>query len=412
MNAKGYPSLLLVSLLCFGNAQAEERLEKGIPLGDWQLYPSIPVSVRYENNYKKVSDQSGDPEADEGSAVLTVSPQASLELHRSDSSYVLRAGTGQGVYGSDSSENWTDVWAGGNANWQFTRRADASVNAQYKRGHDERGTTDRYNPDGPNTWNSYALRGMAGYGRLAAKGRIEVLAGYSTRRYEDFPLAEKVDDTNRYDLEGRFYYQIMPKTQLLFSVKQANTDYVNTDSLTGQANRDRVTRHYHVGAIWEATAKTTGTAEIGWATVDFDHDGYEDSSHFNWVLGMDWKPRHTDLVNITTGRRTEDATGIGSALDVMDSRVIWKHLFGLRWASQIGVQLKETDYYASSREDEEWQYNVGMTYQFRKWLALGLHYLHGVRESSMDEYDFDTNAFMFTVNFHLQEGYDLLDIMR
>ncbi|MCX7180847.1 MAG: outer membrane beta-barrel protein, partial [Proteobacteria bacterium] len=240
----------------------------GIPAGPVVVYPEVDLTFKSNDN---IYSGSGRTVPTKSANIWVLAPKVKLEAktgpHTFDASYGVEHGsyTGSGV----SLNNYTDQTLAANAVWVLSGRSGLKLSADYKLGHDDLGAVPGVNTHAnPDKWHQSSFSGMAGYGAEGAQGRVELDAGYISKRYDNFTsdafgnpdnAKRDHDDTK---LGATFYWRIMPKTQLLFQATQTKFDYAK-GSFTGLGGvpnwttLDSTERKYLFGVTWEAAAKTT-----------------------------------------------------------------------------------------------------------------------------------------------------------
>jgi hypothetical protein len=391
-------SLTLILSVACNTALAAE----GIPLGPFQAIPEIEVTLKHDDNVTLESQ-------DETSSLVTVlRPQVTLLSQQRTQSYSVILGTEIGFYADSSDDDYIDLFLKGNANWQFGPMANLSVGARYMRGHDHRGSTDRGINVGderePDTWDEFGVNGLFEYGRKERIG-FDAEIGYTTRSYDDFIYEEKLDDRDQTDITGRAYYRILPKTRLFFEASYSMIEYQNPNP---NARSDNDVFNYSVGATWTATAKTKGTAQVGYLKKEFDSSSpnFEDFSGTSWQIAVEWKPMPRSIVDFYTGRYTNDTTGIhsGGFQDTQDFSVNWTHNWMPRLSTKAGLYWAQTDYPGglrkqiglAERSDDLINIDLGVSYQLLRWASITAGVSFTERDSNLDIDDYERNIYYIT----------------
>ncbi len=386
---------LMLSVAC------NTALAQGIAAGPFRVYPELGLTLKHNSNILMA------PKEEKSSAITVLTPQVRLEHKQRANTYALSLGTEIGRYTSSSSDNYEDVKISGKADWQFARRIGFGLSADYLRGHDPRGSTDRGDSTEPGVWDTKGVRGMFSYGRHQARSRVEAELGHVAKRYKDnssvvdgngnlLALDGSADDKNDTDLTARFIYRVLPKTRLFLEATETVTDYQLDISTQDNDRFD-----FSMGATWSATAKTTGKAKLGYSRKTFDSDAREDFSGLSWQVGVQWKPLARSTVDITTGRYTNDSTGIGDYLLTRDFSITGTHIWMPRLSTSVGFYLGQTDFKGDTRtearSDDSQNYNLAVNYDLRKEVSLSAGMNFGKRDSNYDSDDYDQRVFFLTV---------------
>jgi hypothetical protein len=304
----------------------------------------------------------------------------------------LGAETGQ--YFDSSEDNYENFQLAAETFGQLTRRMSVKLLGEYLFGHDPRGSTDREAGSSPDTWHTISVRGGLSYGRRLARGRIEAEAGLTTRRYDDYVYAEKLDDKDVFDLKSTFFYKIGPRTQLLLSAGYANTDYKS--DLSAQ---DNTGYHFGTGVTWQATGKTSGEVRVGYSQREYDDVSRDSFSGITWDAAVRWSPLNRSIIDLSVGRQTSETTGIiGDYVLTNAYGVAWTHAWTPRIASKASVDFIERDYANSALSDDITSYTLGLSYQFRRWLAFGGGVSSSQRDSTDSSRDYKRNTYSLTLD--------------
>jgi hypothetical protein len=329
--------------------------------------------------------------------VTTLVPSLRLQTGKVHT-YALTLGLPMGFYANSSSDNYVDGQARGEANWQLSHALSSKLYGEYLKGHDARGSTDRSDTGEPNTWHNLGVGAGLNYGRREASGRLELATSYINRRYDTFGLSDKLDDKDVMNLSSTFFYQIFPKTYLLFETQYQNTDFVSSTS-----TMDNDEMRYSVGATWEATGKTNANVRVGYLNRNYKATGVQDFSGFNWDAGLHWKPATYSQLDLTTSQSVEDSTGVGDHISTKNYGVAWKYQWQPRLSSSLNASLNNQDFTGSSRSDDVYNYGVNFNYQLSKNLVgrsivnLGAGVQMTTRDSTLNQYNYDRGLYSVTL---------------
>ena len=364
----------------------------GFRVGPAMVFPALRTSFAYDDNIFSSNT------VKKGSAGVIISPAIRAEIRAPRGNvFGLNAATDIVRYSDSSASNYDITNLSADANLIFTSRARLSLVGDYVASVDRQGTVDRFVGVEPDKWDATGARGIFTYGAPGARGRIDVEGGYRSLKYKNNDLTSRQFDHDDSYFGGTFSWRVMPKTSLLFSVRQTNIDYGN------DPNQSSTERLYTVGATWEATAQTTGTFKIGYQTKDFDSGLNASYTGLSWEGTIRWSPRTYSFVDFTTAQSTSESTGFG---DYTLSRVIfanWTHSWTSRIQSRVRLGYRQDDYRggAFDRKDDTVTAGAGLSYQFRRWLRLEARYDYINRSSDIPVDEYNRNIFMFTVGASL-----------
>lgn len=350
------------------------------------IYPGVKVGLGYNDNIL------GTPTDPASSSLVTLQPGVVGEMKSHGDRYTASYAGNYTEYAGRSSDNFnhhTLMLAGDNI---FTSRARLSWDAGYNIGTDPRGSTDRAISTEPDRWHSPVASAMFAYGAPGATGRIELEASVQNKRYDNNRASTESADVNLSIVSGRFFYRVAPKTSMLFELRDSKADYQLATSLL-----DNTERRYYVGATWEATAATTGIIKVGRLTKDFNDTGSAGFTGSSWEGTVRWKPLTYSAFDLATSKSTSDSTGFGNYLVNQNVSVAWNHNWNSYLASRLTAGVLKSDFAGADRNDNTRNYGLGLTYDMRRWLRVGVEWAGTQRNSSLPLYDFTRNVAMLTL---------------
>lgn len=359
--------------------------------GPLQVIPQVNLQVGHDDNIYSTETNRVD------SVITVLNPSVQVVLEKDLDIYSVNYGVKQGIYDYDSADNYTDHDLTAQAYLDFNIRNRLELLARYFKTHEDRGTglnqgANATANNAPVEYHVNTLSAKYGFGGLNAKGRIEVAAKIDDREYDNFRSQTEAKDRKSVSTSATFYYRVMPKTSLLFEVSHEDIDY-DLASVT----LDSTETEYLMGATWDATAKTTGIFKIGYAEKDFASASREDDDGISWELAMQWAPRTYSVVKFTTSKEEEETDGTGNYIDTTSWNVDWEHDWTDRVISRVSYGQSDSEYVTSTREDENTNFGMGVTYKMRRWLDFGLDYSYLDRDSNVANTDYDKNMIYFTV---------------
>lgn len=273
--------------------------------------------------------------------------------------------------------------------------------AIYRDAYDPRGSTDRDRVGGTVVSNRapdhYAQRRIGGtysYGVEGSQGRLEFDAFQNSKQYQNNRDSTRTADVDSRELGFRFLYRVMPKTQLVFDVRDTNFDYRAAD-----ARLDSTERKYLIGANWSATAATSGSVRVG-QTVREYRDFRSGFSGFSWEAAINWKPFTYSRFDFNTSRSVVDPVSSQTYTNYVLATVYgvkWTH----DWTSYVHTSFAwnhlASDYdetTSTPRRDKVNNYLAGVYYDFRRWISLGLEYSESRRDSNDSNFVYDRQRTM------------------
>ncbi|MDO6592942.1 outer membrane beta-barrel protein [Neptuniibacter sp. 1_MG-2023] len=359
--------------------------------GPLQVIPQVSTRVGYDDNI--FASESNE----KSSTKVIISPSVQLKAEQGLNEYSVNYVLTQGNYQDSSADNYTDHQLSGRAFFDFNIRNRLELLAGYLDTHEDRGSglnqgLNATINDVPIEYHVNSMQGAYEFGGKDAKGRIRFVAGVQDREYDNFRTQTEVKDRQTVNTSVTFYYRVMPKTSLLFEVRNKDIDYdLSTVSL------DSSERKYLLGATWDATAKTSGTVKFGYAEKDFDSALREDDDGVSWELSMRWSPKSYSVLDISTDKKAEETDGTGNYIDMTSLDLQWTHAWTDLWRSRVYYGASNSDYVSSTREDDMISYGLGVDYDVRRWLNFGLDYVYSERDSNQANLDYERNTIFLTV---------------
>ncbi|MDO6562857.1 outer membrane beta-barrel protein [Amphritea sp. 1_MG-2023] len=389
MKKRTLVSLIAPSALIFTLPASATIEPAAIDAGPVKIIPMITAQVGYDDNFFSTADN----EEDETITVLSPSVQVVAEdgLNAYRVVYQLSDGTHQ----NNTADNYTDHTLSADAHIEFSQRSVLDLKAAYNKGHEARGSND-YVTSSPIEYDVTTASFRYMYGAPQATGRIEFYGEHLEREFTNFRTITTGRDDTEVTLGSVFYYKVMPKTSLLFEVRNKDIDY----DVDPSSSLDNNTWKYLVGATWEGTAKTTGTVKVGVSDKDFESASREDFTSASWEASVRWAPRTYSVVDISTSRSAAESSGTGDFIDTKNYNINWNHAWNDVINSDLGLGMTSETYEGdvNGREDDTTSINVGMNYDMRRWLTFGLSYTFSDVDSNIATEDYTKNLVMLTVN--------------
>jgi hypothetical protein len=364
-----------------------------INAGPVNIVPMVTVQTGYDDNFFNTSSN----EQDE--TITVISPSIQITAEKGMNAYRLAYQISQGIHQKSSTDNYTDHNLSADAHLEFSQRSMLDLKAAYAKAHEARGTSDLSKSiSAPLEYDVQTVGFTYNYGAKEATGRIELYGEHLEREYQNFRATTAGKDDTEVTLGAIFYYKVMPKTSLLFEVRNKDVDYDNDPAITLDSNSWK----YLVGATWEGTAKTSGTVKVGVIEKDFDSASRKDLSSGTWEASVRWAPRTYSVVDISTGQDLAETDGTGNAIDTTTYNVNWNHAWSDIINTDLGLSLMNETYEGSSnREDDTSSVKLGLNYDMRRWLTFGVNYSYTDVDSNVVGEDYTKNLVMLTVNASL-----------
>lgn len=352
------------------------------------VHPSMRVDMQHNDNiYSTPNNRSGDQ-------ILVLIPALRLETRRAGNTFSLRMSTTIGRYQNNRADNYANTNLNGMADLDLGTRLRARLEGDYTDGVDPRGSTNNPLSATPDHYRQTHGRALFSYGAQGARGRLDVELGQLRREYLNNRASTAASDRVTDDFGATFNWRIGPKTTLLFQGKHSNVGY----TLPG-STLDSVENAFLAGAVWEATAKTSGTFRFGMTKKDFADSARASSTVISWTGQIRWSPRSYSHVDVSLNRAPAETTGgVGNFIDRTTTGARWTHDWNNRFTTAASASYSTDAYQGVARTDNTQVYGINAAYKMRRWLSLGGDYAHTTRSSDDSNFDFKRNVFMLFVH--------------
>jgi len=179
---------------------------------------------------------------------------------------------------------------------------------------------------------------------------------------------------------------------LLAEARLRDIDY-DLSSVTLDSNETRL----QFGAEWDATAKTSGRVKFGVLRKDFDDDSRDTLTTSSWEAGVNWAPRTYSVFDLSTSRTAEESGGAEDYIDSTRWTLGWTHGWSDRFSTRLSHTLLNEEYEGTTVDNDTNTTTLGLSYDMRRWLTLGVDFSHKSFSSSVAGADYDSNEVIFRV---------------
>lgn len=394
MSSRINASLLAIAVsTASGSALAVEAMSMKIAEG-LEFTPSLKVSESYDDNFREVEDK------EESSWVTRISPTLALTAYGRKSEYVLSYTADSDIFHSSHKDNNTDHHLTADAGFRFDSRNQLILNAGY---HKVEETTSQSssqlakNGEG-DKYNTRNIGGVYTYGAETATAQIDFGADYKELRYDNSGRLNAEKERDATALRSTFYYRIGAKTRALAEVRHTDFSYVSDKRL------DATNLAFLTGLTWEATAKTTGTVKFGREKKSFDRNDNDDQSNGMWEAGVSWQPRTYSTFTLKARRALDEGENGASAIEATSTTLDWKHYWLDRVYSTASYTRSEQDYVddaTNDRLDKTDIFGVGLNYEMRRWLDIGVGYKYAENDSNVANESYERNIYSISITASL-----------
>lgn len=385
MKFKARSLAVAVSAALSANAWAVEP--QSIKLSEGLLFtPTLEVSERHDDNFRAVEDN------EESSWITSVTPTFVLGAEGRKSAYQLSYSAVSDTFHSSHKDNNTDHHVNADAGYEFDSRNRLKLNAGFHKIEDTASEDQNVENDKYTTSN---VGGVYSFGAQTARNQIDFGANYQELRYQnsDHLNADKERDTTA--LNTILYHAVAPKTRALVEARHTDYDYVSNTRL----NSNNVA--LLAGLTWDATAKTTGTVKFGGEKKRFDDSSIDDESGGMWEVGVKWSPRTYSTFGLNTRRALDEGDNGASSIESQSTTLSWDHEWMDRLSSTVSYTYTDQDYQDITRTDKIDTFGVGLTYEMRRWLDLGVGYKYSENDSDAVGESYERNIFSISATASL-----------
>ena len=383
-----------ISTVLCANAWAVEP--QSIKISDGLKFtPTLKVEERYDDNIYAIENNV------QSSWVNVITPEFVLSTEGRNSAYALTYSLNNENYASSHSDDHTDHHVDLDAAFQFDARNLLKLNAGYDKVEDiandnfEDYNNDLLVPQGnegePAKYTTTNFGGVYTYGAKTALTQLELGANYEELRYQNSGDFNEDLERNTVPLRATAFYRVAPKTRLLLEGIYEDYDYINNNASDG----DR--QALLAGVTWEATAKTTGTIKIGAEERSYDKSVYEDESGASWEAGVKWAPRTYSTFDLTSRQRFAPGDNGAGTIDSQTTALTWNHHWLERLRSDVSYSYTDNDYKGTDQQEDIDIVGVGLTYEMRRWLDIGIGYKYATSDSNYPGSSYDRN--IYAINF-------------
>ena len=385
----GVATILICVVLPSKGQTEEPSIAESFPLD-----LGLGVEIRYDDNIFRSAT------GVESSWITIISPSLSVSARPSKHRYAIQYNGDIAWYSDSSPDNYDDHYLEAGAYLDFSQRSKLDIIGSYDDSHENRGTglTEGFVPainipPDPDKYNLAQFLGRFSFGSNASKGRLVLDSGYRDIEYTNHRDRTRFFDRDDTYADATFYYRVMPNTSLLLNARLTGIDYQH--DRPSQPSLDNTEFRLLFGGTWDTSAKTTGTAKVGYFQINFDDSTLGDFSDPSWEVDIRWSPRTHSHFDFRTARYSSATNAGGFFVDNTTYSVAWEHEWSDRIRSRIGSRYLEQDFRgsANNRQQELTQYNFSLSYQMRRWLSWQAGVEISSRDSNIDRLEFDGNVY-------------------
>lgn len=356
---------------------------QSLDLHGLKLTPTLTVKESHDDNFRELEHDR------DSSWITTIAPSLELVAEDRNSAYRLKYQANSEIYHEASDASNTDHDVSLESIMEFTARQRLHLTARYRKAEDTGSTAVSGEND---KYHSSSIGGIYSFGAQSAANRLDFGASYEELRYDNSGTINADEERDTTNLNATWFHRIGGSSQALVEVRHNDFDYLLSNSPRNSTN-DAVL----VGAVWEATARTTGKLRTGYEWKNFDDDSRDDLESPMWEIGVEWAPRTYSKFNLSTRRAFDEGDDGSDAIKNTSSTLSWEHGWTERITSTLAYTLAKRDYEGQSRSDDLSSASAGVVYKMRRWLDVGLNYAHRDNDSDASNESFTRNTFTLSL---------------
>ncbi|WP_281648196.1 outer membrane beta-barrel protein [Parendozoicomonas sp. Alg238-R29] len=409
MNGMNKLAIAVASITAGAMAQAAEIEPGSIQLGAIELTPKLLTEYRYDDNVFREGDKSTGL-ANKSSDVFVIAPSLDFRAKSGLNEYGVVLEVKDVTYSSEHDADYTDYGVLGDLTHEFNSRNRIAANLQFGSYSDEGATRSGVNDKAAPEYDLKKGGFVYGFGSMQAMARIDVFANFDDKDYDELGYKDK--SSNEYG--ATVYYRLMPKTDILFEVKERKLDYDDKQNINGSLqNAGFDITSYLVGVNWEATAKTSGYAKFGRRYRTSEIDGVSKEGYNGWEVGVSYMPLTYSVIQLSAIRDyglESDNPVDADFTKGTTTRVSWDH----SWSEKVKTRAfgsytdEEVQNAAgqTTRDRAVKEYGVAVDYNLKRWVTLTAGYTYTDRNEDaklvgVSEDNYDRNVYMLSANFTL-----------
>lgn len=358
-------------------------------VGSFGIHPLLTFGTLYSDNLLRVNTGT---QSDVG---FLITPGIIIENEREDRKLRLDYHSLIEEYVDLTSQNAVNHWVEASGHFELASGWMLEGLGRHRYDHDPQGTNIGEELD---IFKENTLEGGGGY-TFADVYRAEADLSYKMIDYKAARNAFR--DRDELWAGGTFFYQFMPVTSALLELRWGDTQFDTNRTF------DNNTFRVEVGATWDLTGKSTGTAKGGYALKDFNDATLDDFSGF--VLGVEVEHHMDEWTSFRLDAlRDVNETNMATANYYTTTGVGVEATHG--FTEKIGSTLRLSyglDEYSNdvtiggvtkTRKDNTWIFQWDGVYKIQEWLNTLLRYEYRNRDSNFDSLSYSENRILFEIS--------------
>jgi len=367
---------------CASVAQAEPG---NIPVGSMQLVPTLTLGESYNDNIF-----SNELKKDMKKSWITkIEPSFILNADDGAKHYELGYKLSDSIYHQSRGDDVINHFVNFNADLELSRKLTAAFYANYNLSHDPRGLIvgAARNVIVPDAYREGIVGGSVDYGSNA---HVIVSGEYKSKKYSNNFATTNLRNWDATKVGAEFDYDLTAKTSALLEVRYQRFNYLT-------ALLDSTEQAYFAGLNWDATAKTSGSARMGYTKKNFAVAGTPDVGLFSWEVNVEWLPMSYSSWTLGTSSKPVESQGTGNVIKNNNVDLSWNHAWSDLVSHSASLGYSKDDYQGNTRLDNTTTASVSVNYQWLRWLAIQPKYDYSNLSSNIVNSSYKANVWMLNL---------------
>lgn len=405
---------VLVMVIAPMQSQAQDQQRGNIRFGNLAIIPGIALDGVYDDNiYMGNGKDYPDPaetaqEKKESDWITHVSPSLLLDYTLPERGSVNLGYQGDyAFYGTNTGNNWKNNQGILLVDYQAPGGLILGVSERLTQSEDPYGSANQYGIGRvTKRWTNDAKMKL-GYNLMA---NLRSFVYYNNYRQQYNDLADYSQDYTDNELGLGVETRFLPKTWGFIRYHYGQLRYnTNAPGQSDQYNSDSKRHRANVGLTWDPGAKLNGEVSLGYQWRKYDHEytsaaqtaRRDDESTWIAETAMTFMPTATTTLSVTLTRAVRDTasdtnerfTDTGISLNLRQAVLT-------KFSLNAGVGYSKNEYnlpVENARTDDNYQANIGLDYNIREWLGVGIGYNLNRKNSNIDTNEFTDNKFMISL---------------
>lgn len=390
MEFKHTPVAVAWLILLTTTAQAQVNPQPYTTENGLEITPELTLGYRYDDNIALATE----PADEESSDIVELGVSLDFIAARGLSTYSAVYDISGADYLDSDIDDYVDQGISLQADLDLAYRHGVVIDGEYNDQHEARGS-DLTEENGYTELLYYKtrdLKALYAFGGDASTARIESYIGWGDNVYSNGGFLTQDADWEEFRYGATFYYNISLDTNLFLELSRSERRYDNGD--TGSDNNDN---YAYLGASWNLTGKTTGTAKIGYEYKDYKLSGIDDYKGISWDLSLIYNPVARSTITVSTSNLAEETSSYDSYMDEVIYTVEWEHYWLDRLFTEVSYSNTNDDYASFSREDETNARSIIVGYDLRRWLEVSFGYTVTDKDSTDSDIGYEQHEYYLTL---------------